>query len=53
MRAMVYTVNEPDRARELLSCGIDGIVTDAVDRVHHFFTASEREFINYLNANGY
>lgn len=32
MRAMVYTVNEPDRARELLSCGIDGIVTDAVDR---------------------
>ena len=24
-----------------------------LDRVHHFFTASEREFINYLNANGY
>jgi len=23
------------------------------DKVHHFFTASEREFINYLNANGY
>ena len=23
------------------------------DRVHHFFTASKREFINYLNANGY
>ncbi|HEU6443810.1 MAG TPA: endolytic transglycosylase MltG [Gaiellaceae bacterium] len=23
------------------------------DKIHHFFTASEREFINYLNANGY
>jgi uncharacterized YceG family protein len=23
------------------------------DRIHHFFTASEREFINYKNAHGY
>jgi UPF0755 protein len=23
------------------------------DKIHHFFTASEREFINYKNANGY
>ena len=23
------------------------------DKIHHFFTASEREFNNYLNANGY
>ncbi len=23
------------------------------DKVHHFFTASEREFINYLNRHGY
>ena len=23
------------------------------DRVHHFFTASEREFINYKNAHGF
>ncbi len=23
------------------------------DKIHHFFTASEREFTNYLNANGY
>jgi UPF0755 protein len=23
------------------------------DKVHHFFTASEREFINYKNAHGY
>ena len=31
-RALVYTVNEPERARQLLAIGIDGIVTDAVDR---------------------
>ena len=30
-RALVYTVNEPVRARELRGLGIDGIVTDAVD----------------------
>ena len=32
MRAMVYTVNEAERARQLLACRIDGLVTDAVDR---------------------
>jgi len=32
MRAMVYTVNEPERAQQLLACRIDGLVTDAVDR---------------------
>jgi len=32
MRALVYTVNEPARARELCALGIDGMVTDAVDR---------------------
>jgi len=32
MRAMVYTVNQPQRAQLLRSWGIDGIVTDAVDR---------------------
>ena len=32
LRALVYTVNEPERARQLLALGIDGIVTDAVDR---------------------
>jgi glycerophosphoryl diester phosphodiesterase len=32
MCAMVYTVNQPERARLLQSWGIDGIVTDAVDR---------------------
>jgi len=31
-RAMVYTVNEPADAERLLALGIDGIVTDAVDR---------------------
>ena len=32
LRALVYTVNEPARAQQLLAWGIDGIVTDAVDR---------------------
>jgi glycerophosphoryl diester phosphodiesterase len=32
MRALVYTVNEAERAQALLAIGIDGIVTDAVDR---------------------
>jgi glycerophosphoryl diester phosphodiesterase len=32
LRALVYTVNESDLAQALLGLGIDGIVTDAVDR---------------------
>ena len=32
MRGMVYTVNDPAAARHLDAIGIDGIVTDAVDR---------------------
>ncbi|MFO1217500.1 MAG: glycerophosphodiester phosphodiesterase [Burkholderiaceae bacterium] len=32
-RALVYTVNDPDRAQALIALGIDGIVTDAVDRL--------------------
>ena len=32
MRGLVYTVNDPAEARRLDSLGIDGIVTDAVDR---------------------
>ncbi|HWH81132.1 MAG TPA: glycerophosphodiester phosphodiesterase [Burkholderiaceae bacterium] len=32
LRALVYTVNEPDVARRLLALGIDGLITDAVDR---------------------
>ena len=32
MRALCYTVNEPPEARRLLALGIDGIITDAVDR---------------------
>jgi glycerophosphoryl diester phosphodiesterase len=31
-RALCYTVNEPAEAERLLALGIDGIVTDAVDR---------------------
>jgi glycerophosphoryl diester phosphodiesterase len=32
MRVLAYTVNDPATARWLVACGIDGIVTDAVDR---------------------
>jgi glycerophosphoryl diester phosphodiesterase len=32
LRALVYTVNEAEHARQLLALGIDGIITDAVDR---------------------
>ena len=32
MRALAYTVNDSFTARWLLGCGIDGLVTDAVDR---------------------
>jgi glycerophosphoryl diester phosphodiesterase len=31
MRAMVYTVNDGERATDLRSLGVDGVVTDAVD----------------------
>ncbi len=30
--AMVYTVNEPGDAQRLLALGVDGLITDAVDR---------------------
>jgi len=32
LRALVYTVNDPAEAQWLLALGIDGIITDAVDR---------------------
>ncbi|MGZ5238346.1 MAG: glycerophosphodiester phosphodiesterase family protein, partial [Caldimonas sp.] len=32
MRALVYTVNDPAEAERLTLLGIDGIITDAVDR---------------------
>jgi len=32
LRALVYTVNDPAEARRLAGLGIDGIITDAVDR---------------------
>jgi glycerophosphoryl diester phosphodiesterase len=33
LRALVYTVNDAGRAQALIGWGIDGIVTDAVDRL--------------------
>ena len=33
LRALVYTVNDAERAQTLIDLGIDGIVTDAVDRL--------------------
>ena len=32
MRALVYTVNDPAEVQRIVALGIDGIVTDAVDR---------------------
>jgi len=32
MRALVYTVNDASSAQRLLALGIDGLITDAVDR---------------------
>ncbi|WP_119288060.1 glycerophosphodiester phosphodiesterase [Azohydromonas sediminis] len=32
LRVLAYTVNEPGDARRLLDLGIDGLITDAVDR---------------------
>ena len=32
LRALCYTVNDPADARRLLALGVDGIITDAVDR---------------------
>ena len=32
MRALVYTVNDRETARRLMAQGIDGLITDAVDR---------------------
>ncbi|KQQ45310.1 glycerophosphodiester phosphodiesterase [Duganella sp. Leaf126] len=33
-----YTVNDPDRARELLSWGVDGLCTDRIDLIGPTFT---------------
>jgi glycerophosphoryl diester phosphodiesterase len=33
LRALVYTVNDPARAEALMAIGVDGVVTDAVDRL--------------------
>ena len=33
LRVVCYTVNEPDRARQLFEWGLDCLITDAVDRI--------------------
>ncbi len=32
LRAMCYTVNDMEDAKRLIACGVDGLITDAVDR---------------------
>nr|WP_315595450.1 glycerophosphodiester phosphodiesterase [uncultured Cupriavidus sp.] len=32
-KVLCYTVNDPGRARDLLSWGLDGLITDAVDQI--------------------
>ncbi len=32
-RVLTYTVNDPERVRELAEWGVDGIITDAIDRI--------------------
>jgi len=33
LRLVVWTVNDPERARQLLDWGVDAVVTDALDRI--------------------
>lgn len=42
MRVLTYTVNDPAPARRLVGWGIDGIITDAVDR----FSAADRTVLD-------
>jgi glycerophosphoryl diester phosphodiesterase len=39
LRALCYTVNDPAEAQRLLAAGIDGLITDAVDRFSPHATA--------------
>jgi glycerophosphoryl diester phosphodiesterase len=44
MRALCYTVNEVDDARRLLGLGVDGLITDAIDRFVPAFGGVEDAF---------
>jgi glycerophosphoryl diester phosphodiesterase len=35
---LCYTVNDPQRARELFGWGVDAIVTDRLDLIPHDFS---------------
>ncbi|HEV7912893.1 MAG TPA: glycerophosphodiester phosphodiesterase [Albitalea sp.] len=42
MRALTYTVNDAATARWIVGCGIDGVITDAVDR----FSPADRTVVD-------
>jgi len=41
-RVLVYTVNDPDDMKKLLSLGVDGIFTDFPDRLLDAITSGEK-----------
>lgn len=41
LRILVYTVNKPDRARELLALGVDIICTDRIDEIGPDFASED------------
>jgi glycerophosphoryl diester phosphodiesterase len=41
MRALCYTVNDPADARRLLGLGVDGLISDAVDRFSPSLTCAQ------------
>lgn len=41
-RLMVWTVNDPDRARELLGLGAHGLITDVPDRLREIIPRADR-----------
>ena len=33
LRVLSYTINDPERSRQLRNCGLDCVITDAVDLI--------------------
>ena len=42
LKVHVWSVNDPDRMRELIALGVDGIITDRPDVLVHHFTRARR-----------